>query len=181
MQNVGQEIACLVIILGASAVGQPALANDRADASDQDASDAGRCDSAGLVDSDMGIGHLPNLAPGDGGTANVEDAAPPQNGGLQAELLPDGISQPPNTPGAENRKISPNLVAHSASETGLSEHTEDLPIVAARAVRAPAKRVPVPGPMADVGVPDGLIGRGAGCGLRLAVERIASVTAGEEA
>ena len=107
MQNVGQEIACLVIILGASAVGQPALANHRADASDQDASDAGRRDSAGLVDSDMGIGHLPNLAPGDGGTANVEDAAPPQNGGLQAELLPDGISQPPNTPGAENRRSRP--------------------------------------------------------------------------
>lgn len=108
---------------------------------------------------------MPDLVPADShvatadteltdvGAAAVQPAAEPNAGGLA-----DSTSQPKNVEDAAERQSQPVHAAALPRGVGPSEQAEDVSVVTVAAAHPSPRRLPMLGLMADVGVPDGLIG-----------------------
>jgi len=147
------------------AVAQDVRADEEPYPTDQTPSDAGADDSTKRVASDAGTGQMPDLAPADShvatadteftgvGAAVVQPAAGPNAGGLA-----DSTSQPRDVEDPEERQSQPVHAADLPRGVGPSEQDGELAVVTVAAAHPLPRRLPILGLMADVGVPDGLIG-----------------------
>jgi len=165
MRNTVQQIAFLGSLLGALEAAGTARADEQPYPADQTPSDAGVDDPAKRVASDAGVGQMFDLAPAgnqlpsvDAGLAGIGDAAAHAAAGPDAGGLARLTSRPGNVGEAEGQQIPPVHVTNPALGGESSKQGQDLSVVATAAAPAPPKRLPIFGVMADVGVPDGLIG-----------------------
>jgi hypothetical protein len=163
MRSPVQQIAVLAILLAASTAARSARAGEVPCPANQTPSHAGADDSAKPVCSDARGGQTPELLPADSqlaavnaGPANVGDATlhPDAESDAREKVAP--ISQP--TASAAKKDVPPDHAADFTFGGGRSQRDEDLPVVVAPAPKPSSKRLPVFGVMADVGLPDGLIG-----------------------
>jgi hypothetical protein len=165
MRSTVQQIAFLVILLGTSTTAQGARAGEVPCLMNQTPSAAGSDDSAKPVCSDAGSGQRPELLPADSqlaaataGLADVGDATTHQDVESEAKEKVAPISRPTNAAIAAKKDVPPDHVANLTFGGARSQQNEDLPVVIVPAPKPSSKRLPVFGVMADVGLPDGLIG-----------------------
>jgi hypothetical protein len=159
MRSSAQKIAFVGSLLAALIAAQNARANEQPNPADQTPSDAGADDRVNRVGSDAGAGQMPDMAPADAyvpqadsGLADIGDATAQSDAGELA-----GSTSRPEATHREAREISPARGADVGSGAGPSTQSEGMSVAAMIAPPLP-KRLPIFGLMADVGVPDGLIG-----------------------
>jgi hypothetical protein len=165
MRNVEKQIVFLVVLLGTSAAGQDTRAEELVNSVVQTAPNAGATGPATPVASDAATGQLPGLQASDsqrlsvdGGLADFGNGAAYSDASSNAEVLRDPAKQPKDILYAERRVVLPEPAAQSVPGSPLSRESEYVQAVAAKAVNGPSSRLPLLGLMADLGVPDGLIG-----------------------
>ena len=159
-----KRIAVLGMLLGSSAAAQAARADEAPCSAGQTTSDAGAGDSAKPVCSGGGDGHMPDAVPTDGqlaaidtGPANPGAAAHPNAGSDERERVAP-ISQSTKVGGPAKKDTTPAHMADLALAGRRSQQDQAPPVVFAAAPRPSSRRLPIFGVMADVGLPDGLIG-----------------------
>jgi hypothetical protein len=159
MRNGVQQIAFLGGLLAALAATQDAWADEQPYPADQTLPDAGADDPDKRVAPDAGVDQMSGLEPAkthvphvDAGLADVGDATGQSDAG---ELV--GSTSRPEATHRETQVIPPARGADVVPGAGPSGQGEDMS-VANRAAPPLLKRLPIFGVMADVGVPDGLIG-----------------------
>src|SRR5208283_4363991 len=165
MRSAAQKIAFLASLLGAVATAQDARAEEEPHPADQTQSDAGVDDPVNRVASDAGAGQMPDLMPADSHVASADTeltgvgAAAVQPAAVsQTEGLADSTSQPRDVGDAEGRQSQPVHAADLFRGVGPSEQNGEVAVVTVAAAPPSPRRLPMLGLMADVGVPDGLIG-----------------------
>ena len=132
-------------------------------AADQTTADAGANDSARSVASDAGADQRALVdgfsAPVDAGLANIGGVDGHTDIESEAGAPTNPLALPSDTVDA-NRDLVPSDHVTSPALAGHAslEEINNAPVVAAQAAPASSSRLPILGLMADVGVPDGLIG-----------------------
>jgi hypothetical protein len=165
MGSSAQRIAFLGGLLAALVAAQNARADEQPNLTDRTPSDAGADDPDKRVASDAGVGQMSDLAPAenqlpsvDAGLAGIGGAVAHSAAGSDAGGLAHSTSRPGNVGETEGQQILPVHVANPVLGGESSKQGEDLSVIATAATPPPPKRLPIFGVMADVGVPDGLIG-----------------------
>ena len=165
MQSAAKGMAFLGGLLGALAEAQDARADEEPYPADQTQSDAGADSPSNLAVSDAGVGLAPDLPPSDislspidGGHADIGAPATHPNAGSDARKLPNSMSRPVEIGNAKAQRISPVQTADALLSAGPSKHDEVTSVAATATAPPSPRRLPILGLMADVGVPDGLIG-----------------------
>jgi hypothetical protein len=159
MGSSAQKIAFFGSLLAALVAAQNARADEQLTHADQTPSDTGVDDPVNRVVSDAGAGQMPDLAPVDSRVPQV-DAGLADVGDATAQSDAGELAAPTSCPEATHREaqgISPARGADVVPGAGPSRQGEDMSVAATAAPASP-KRLPIFGLMADVGVPDGLIG-----------------------
>lgn len=165
MRNVAQEISFLVVILETSAAARGAWAAEPAKMADQATPDADADGSTKPVALDVGTDQPRALHSGISdsasvvaGLADIGDSGARADAGPGTDVLPNSIPQPLTLVTAENRESTPEQNSHPAFVEAPSNESDSAPVVPVRAAPVASNRLPMLGLMADLGVPDGLIG-----------------------
>jgi hypothetical protein len=138
-----QIVFAVALLLGISAAANLAWAQESSADADQSTPDAGADGSTNPAVPDAGTSDLSGLAPGDSHSAIVDAGLPY----VENTLANSGVTL--DTARSHD---------HSVFAEVRSEQRQDLPVMTTRAAAVSTNRLPLLGVMADVGVPDGLMG-----------------------